>query len=621
MADYRKSFNFRNGVQVDNDNLVVNSNGLVGIGTTVPTETLDVRGTLRVVGLATADSINSKDLTVSGVTTLTSANIGNLSINSSGIITAVSGVVTFYGDGSTLSNLPTSQWIDVDVGLGFTSIYAAGNVGVATTNPGYTFQVGGNPNNQNGIGINSTGDINISGIATAANFYGKFNGGIDGDVYSTGISTFTSISVGVITASTSFVGNLTGDVVGIATTARGLIGTPNITVGIVTADIITANTINVTSTGIVTATKLLHVGTGGTAFSALEAGRIGVGTDVPTSEIQIRKASGSLVEVISDSGQAQVSIGNSVGAGKSTGVIRFGNSAHDLDIINNDNEGDINFLLNGNGSAGTGKFSWQDGNSFTEVMSLNANGHFSVSGVTTLASAGGITTTGGDLYVGGNVTASNFIGDVSIPSVIASNLNINTGISTVTHLDIVANGDPLASTKLTLDTNATVGLGTTQPIVDFDARSKTALFGSVGINTTNDSFTPSLYVGGNVAIEDSVGIGTTASINGGSGLEIHTGFLDLYDTRVSIESNSINVSVIIDDKTTVGIGSTQPKAAVDLSLAGKGESSGQYAYLILPKVTNSERSGFASTESGAIIFNTDTSTFQGYTGIGWTDLH
>ena len=44
MADYRKSFNFRNGVQVDNDNFLVNSTGLVGIGTTVPTEALDVRG-------------------------------------------------------------------------------------------------------------------------------------------------------------------------------------------------------------------------------------------------------------------------------------------------------------------------------------------------------------------------------------------------------------------------------------------------------------------------------------------------------------------------------------------------------------------------------------------------
>ena len=38
MANIKKSFNFRNGVQVDDDNLKVSSTGLVGIGTTVPQE-------------------------------------------------------------------------------------------------------------------------------------------------------------------------------------------------------------------------------------------------------------------------------------------------------------------------------------------------------------------------------------------------------------------------------------------------------------------------------------------------------------------------------------------------------------------------------------------------------
>ena len=36
MANIRKSFNFRTGLQVDNDNFVVNANGLVGIGTSIP---------------------------------------------------------------------------------------------------------------------------------------------------------------------------------------------------------------------------------------------------------------------------------------------------------------------------------------------------------------------------------------------------------------------------------------------------------------------------------------------------------------------------------------------------------------------------------------------------------
>ena len=36
MSNYNKSFNFRNGVQVDDSNFIVNATGLVGIGTTVP---------------------------------------------------------------------------------------------------------------------------------------------------------------------------------------------------------------------------------------------------------------------------------------------------------------------------------------------------------------------------------------------------------------------------------------------------------------------------------------------------------------------------------------------------------------------------------------------------------
>ena len=40
MANIKKNFNFRNGVQVDDDNLLVTATGLVGIGTTIPVEML-----------------------------------------------------------------------------------------------------------------------------------------------------------------------------------------------------------------------------------------------------------------------------------------------------------------------------------------------------------------------------------------------------------------------------------------------------------------------------------------------------------------------------------------------------------------------------------------------------
>ena len=184
MANIKKSFNFRNGVQVDDDNLKVSSTGLVGIGTTVPTEALDVRGNLVVSGVSSAVTVKAGVITV---TTLNPTEIIGAGVSvKSGIITASSGIITFFGDASNLQGMPTSQWEDVNLaGLGFTSIYnTGGNVGIATTNPSVTLQVGPNPDvaGQNGVGINSSGDIVASGVITATTFSGVLAGNVTGDL-------------------------------------------------------------------------------------------------------------------------------------------------------------------------------------------------------------------------------------------------------------------------------------------------------------------------------------------------------------------------------------------------------------------------------------------------------
>ena len=192
MANIKKSFNFRNGVQVDDDNLKVSATGLVGIGTTVPTEALDVRGNLVVSGVSSAATIQAGVLTV---TTFNPTSIIGAGISVvSGVVTASSGIVTYHGDGRFLQGLPTSQWEDVNTGFGVSSIYnTGGNVGIATSNPQFTLQVGGDVNsNKDGVGISSAGNIKISGIASASQFVGSFTGNVTGNV----------------------TGNLTGDVTG-----------------------------------------------------------------------------------------------------------------------------------------------------------------------------------------------------------------------------------------------------------------------------------------------------------------------------------------------------------------------------------------------------------------------
>ena len=74
MANIRKPFNFRNGVQVDDEKLIVSPTGLVGIGTTIPTESLDVRGDAKIVGFATFNSASTPSL-IAVDSTLTTVNL------------------------------------------------------------------------------------------------------------------------------------------------------------------------------------------------------------------------------------------------------------------------------------------------------------------------------------------------------------------------------------------------------------------------------------------------------------------------------------------------------------------------------------------------------------------
>ena len=623
MANIRKTFNFRNGVQVDDDNLIVNPLGLVGVGTN-----------LKVVGSINATDITTNSISVGVITATTvvatAFSGGRVSIVS-GIVTASSGVVTYYGDGGQLLNLPTSQWLDIDVGLGFTSIYARGFVGVSTNDPRYAFQVGGTNNLgtfASGVGIDSTGNIRATGIITASKFVG-----IGSDLTLLNASNISSGTIGtdriptlrtdqlpsnitvsgIITASSGFsgnitgnvtgnltgnvTGNLTGNVTGIASTARTLTGSPDISVSNITAIGIAAST---SFTIGVSTSATVHIGLGGTAISLLSSARLGIGTTTPTTDIQILKDNNVEVQFISRGGVSQISIGQTinppVGAASSVGLIRYGNSPKSFDIANNDS-GDINLYLHA-GPAGinTGRFKWIYGQTFQELMSLSYDGYLGI-GITNPSHklhVVGTSTVTSDSYVGGNLNVSGTItGTLTLPNPAPVNINSTTGISTTYNLQVQNNL-----------TAVSIGIGTTNPIVGLDARQKAALFGIVAINTT--STTSSLQVTGE-SLFDTVGIGTTTT--GGESLVIS-------DSSILISDSVFNTNSAF----AVGIGTTLARSVVDLADAGNNLDFASVRFMLPPIVTTTERIGL-STIAGAFIFNKTTNKFQGYTGIAWTDFH
>ena len=634
MTNYNKSFSFRNGVQVDNSNFVVNPLGLVGIGTSVPTELLDVRGTIKTTGLVT-----TRDLYVTGIATFNRIDVGSTIKMSSGIITATA----FYGNGATLSNLPTSQWVDIDVGLGFTSIYAQGYVGIATNDPRYVLQVGGNYNlGQNGIGINSNGNIVASGVITASSFVGDGpyitginannitagtlsndrlpiinNDRLPQNISISGIITaatgkFTTLNVvsiaatgnvnitGIVTALGGFVGNLTG-IASTAIVAQGLTGSPDINVGVVSATALRSST--------------LSVGTAGTALNVPSSGNIGIGTSLPSSDLQILKRN-TLVEIISTSGQSRLSIGQSaVGAGNSSALLRFGNTAKTFDIINNDT-GSINYYLHAGASGiNTGRFAWLYGQSNTELLSLTYQGSLGL-GITnpsnTLHVVGTSTVTQ-TAYFGTNVE---ILGTFSLGSGANKSVINPTTNSVLNNVNLNATSGVSTVATVLVSFGSSIGIGTNRAIVGFDARNEIGLIDTLGIGTNNTNLIGgiSLYNQGTSSLVDTVGIGTTAIL---TDADYGSGSLQVFG-GIRVESDG---DLTMRNYGLIGINSLSPIGAIDARYASL--TAAYRATFYPPILTITERNTATSASlvaSGAIIYNSTTGNHQAYDGSSWAPV-
>jgi len=474
MANIRKSFNFRSGLQVDNDNFVINANGLVGIGTSVPQNyLLNVYGDTRTTGLTTTrDLYVTQNVEVIGVTT-----VGVLTASSIDIANGVN-----VGGALTAATLKLANGDTVDNLIGFartTFITDNGGVGLHTTS-----KIGINTTTSPGASdseLSVFGNVDVTGIITATTFVGNLTGNINS---TSGISTFTELKVGtaitmsagIITA-TTFIGNLTGDVTGTATSisnASGIITgtisddrlpdliTSNINAssGVSTFTELKVGTAITMSAGIVTATTInvSSVNSTGviTSNTRLVTPSVGMGTDSPNADLHITKSGISSLQLSSDNDYSIITFGKSANPPSSNnGQIRYGygnalgdaefSTGQSLDIINYGTD-NLNFYLNPSG-VGTA-FNWLT-SPITRAMVLTRDGNLGINSTSPsekLSVGGGATFTG-NVFSEGNITGNTI---VKIGGASDQFLKADGSVTTGTFLSAGDNGSSLTGIITTI---------------------------------------------------------------------------------------------------------------------------------------------------------------------------
>jgi len=681
MANYIKSFNFRNGVQVDNDNFIVNAVGRVGIGTTVPEKLLDVRGNAKVVGHITAT-----DASVSGIVT-----VGSITINgSTGTISATtfSGSAGNFGDQAVVA-ISTDGFIAGATGLTTTS-----NLGIGTNSTAFELQVGSNPETSTGFGVTSgnvtaSGNLKISGISTlgvttVTNLTGQ-------QLNVSGVSTITTLKVGtgitaeagIITA-TTFDGNLTGDVTGNVTGNLNSSGVSTITTlkvgtGITAeAGIITATTFdgnlsgdvtgnvsgNLNSTGVSTITTL-KVGTGitaeagvitattfdgnaGTATSLSNSRDFSITGDLEASVISFDGTSNvSLASTLSNSFNANttgiITAATIVGSAGSFSSIGIQTSAPSADLQIRKASGDATLEV----ISDTSKASISIGNSVGTGNSSASINYGSTSGFGDFSTSQSLDIINRDTgyinyFLSSNASDdSSFVwhkGSTNQLMSLTKDGNLGIGITNPEHLLSVQG---ISTFTGNAHFNGNVTIDGTISISAITATLTGDVTGDVTGNVTGNVFAASgISTFTDVRISDQLGIGTNPHATDYLNIcpTVADRFTITSNGRVGIRTDTLINQIELDVRgdiqaqhgLVVGM-TTEAKCAVDMSsvvdVVDDGTSRATIAYMIPPRVTTAQRDALRDTdgnvlstdEAGATVYNITTNKLQVWNGSTWND--
>ena len=458
MADFSKSFNFRGGLQVDNDVFIVRGQQ-VGIGSSVPTERLDVNGVIKAKGLI-VDSTDGFFIETATVGVLSAKTVRSEEYRG-----PVGGIATYYGDGSGLTNLPTSSWSQANGGTAYEGIYSTLKVGVDTNDPRYEFQVGGVPfpstvgpslGAQDGVGIEN-GNVFVSGIvSTRGDYIGRGTLITELDAANLTVNSLSSSIYGPLIVTNKVIAD---EFVGTATSASSLDPNADVTVRNIDADGAVFQTLDVSNK--ITSTN----------------GYVSIGDEISSGtngglEVTRNDTSEAAIYSLSASGKSSVYVGSQRpgSSRRSYGGIEVGGSQDDLELSNYD-VGSLDFFLHrGSGGQGAtlGSFRWIYGQTGRILADLDRFGKLSLTGNTTPSTptleVTGIASITDSLFVDNNLTA---LGSASIANhlTVGGDLSVS-GISTVEALTVNGNlqidgtlsmPSQVSIDELTVDTKLVVG--------------------------------------------------------------------------------------------------------------------------------------------------------------------